>query len=221
MSLDSTYFSPLKPSKSDNIKAVALLYTVCKRVVVYVYNSQEFVDLYADYILNKCVERQFTAFKKGFLMVTNESPLKYLFRPEEVELLVCGSRVRKSCLIKFYCFTGSVVFTDIVSLVILQKLDFEALEKTTEYDGGYSKDSQIIKQVRFFSFSRPRPLCFNILLFSNSRRAVISCLLSCLLYLFFTEISGKLFTHLERSRRGCFFSSRLAQTEHQLAALQK
>uniref|UniRef100_A0A1A8JAE4 Ubiquitin-protein ligase E3A n=1 Tax=Nothobranchius kuhntae TaxID=321403 RepID=A0A1A8JAE4_NOTKU len=80
-------------------------------------NRQEFVDLYVEYILNKSVERQFKAFKKGFLMVTNESPLKYLFRPEEVELLICGSR----------------------------KLDFEALEKTTEYDGGYSKDSQIIK----------------------------------------------------------------------------
>ncbi|XP_061593598.1 ubiquitin-protein ligase E3A-like [Cololabis saira] len=80
-------------------------------------NRQEFVDLYVDYILNKSVDRQFGAFKKGFLMVTSESPLKYLFRPEEVELLICGSR----------------------------KLDFEALEKTTEYDGGYSKDSQIIK----------------------------------------------------------------------------
>lgn len=63
--------------------------------VTFIYNSQEFVDLYAEYILNKSVERQFKAFKKGFLMVTNESPLKYLFRPEEVELLICGSRVRK------------------------------------------------------------------------------------------------------------------------------
>ncbi|XP_053177880.1 ubiquitin-protein ligase E3A [Scomber japonicus] len=80
-------------------------------------NRQEFVDMYAEYILNKSVDRQFRAFKKGFLMVTNESPMKYLFRPEEVELLICGSR----------------------------KLDFEALEKTTEYDGGYSKDTQIIK----------------------------------------------------------------------------
>lgn len=61
---------------------------------VCVCNSQEFVDLYTEYILNKSVERQFKAFKKGFQMVTNESPLKYLFRPEEVELLICGSRVR-------------------------------------------------------------------------------------------------------------------------------
>lgn len=57
---------------------------------------QEFVELYTEYILNKSVETQFRAFKKGFLMVTNESPLKYLFRPEEVELLICGSRVRNS-----------------------------------------------------------------------------------------------------------------------------
>lgn len=80
-------------------------------------NRQEFVVTYADYMLNSSVETQFRAFKKGFLMVTKESPLQYLFRPEEVELLICGSR----------------------------KLDFEALEKTTEYDGGYSKDSQTIR----------------------------------------------------------------------------
>lgn len=55
---------------------------------------QEFVNLYADYILNKSVEKQFKAFRRGFHMVTNESPLKYLFRPEEIELLICGSRVR-------------------------------------------------------------------------------------------------------------------------------
>lgn len=56
--------------------------------------SQEFVAQYADYMLNKSVEKQFKAFRRGFHMVTNESPLKYLFRPEEIELLICGSRVR-------------------------------------------------------------------------------------------------------------------------------
>lgn len=54
---------------------------------------QEFVELYAEYMLNKSVEKQFKAFRRGFHMVTNESPLKYLFRPEEIELLICGSRV--------------------------------------------------------------------------------------------------------------------------------
>ncbi|XP_036834954.1 ubiquitin-protein ligase E3A isoform X1 [Oncorhynchus mykiss] len=80
-------------------------------------NRKEFVSLYSDYILNKSVERQFKAFRRGFQMVTNESPLKCLFRPEEVELLICGSR----------------------------NLDFHALEETTEYDGGYNKDCRIIK----------------------------------------------------------------------------
>lgn len=56
--------------------------------------AQEFVNLYTDYMLNKSVETQFRAFKKGFLMVTQESPLKHLFRPEELELLICGSKVR-------------------------------------------------------------------------------------------------------------------------------
>lgn len=76
--------------------------TFNKYFALYTYNSQEFVDMYADYILNKSVERQFKAFKKGFQMVTNESPLKYLFRPEEVELLICGSRVRKQSLVMIF-----------------------------------------------------------------------------------------------------------------------
>ena len=40
-----------------------------------------------------------------------------MFRAEELELLICGSPV----------------------------LDFEALEKNTEYDNGYSKDHPAIK----------------------------------------------------------------------------
>ena len=54
---------------------------------------QEFVDLYADFILNKSIEKQFRAFRRGFQMVTSESPLKILFRPNEIELLICGSEV--------------------------------------------------------------------------------------------------------------------------------
>lgn len=81
-------------------------------------NRKEFVAQYSEYILNKSVEKQFKAFRRGFHMVTNESPLKYLFRPEEIELLICGSR----------------------------NLDFLALEETTEYDGGYNRDSRIIKE---------------------------------------------------------------------------
>ncbi|XP_037934277.1 ubiquitin-protein ligase E3A isoform X2 [Teleopsis dalmanni] len=86
-------------------------------IIVNQQNKQEFVDLYCDFLLNKSIEKQFKAFKKGFEMVTDESPLKLLFRPEEVEMLVCGSR----------------------------KFDFNELEKSTEYEGGYSKETQIIK----------------------------------------------------------------------------
>ncbi|CAG4940317.1 unnamed protein product [Colias eurytheme] len=80
-------------------------------------NKQEFVELYADFLLNKSVESQFKAFRRGFIMVTDESQLSTLFRPEEVETLVCGSK----------------------------NFDFNELEKSTEYDGGYTPESQIIK----------------------------------------------------------------------------
>ncbi|CAL1540986.1 unnamed protein product [Lymnaea stagnalis] len=80
-------------------------------------NKQEFVDLYADYLLNKSIDQQFRAFKRGFLMVTSESPLKQLFRPEEIEMLVCGSQI----------------------------FDFHALEEATEYDGGFTDDSATIR----------------------------------------------------------------------------
>jgi ubiquitin-protein ligase E3 A len=43
--------------------------------------------------------------------------LEQLFRPEEVEQLMCGSR----------------------------DLDFGALEKVTQYDGGFNKNSQVIR----------------------------------------------------------------------------
>ncbi|XP_026680400.1 ubiquitin-protein ligase E3A [Diaphorina citri] len=54
-------------------------------------NKQEFIDLYSDFLLNTSIEKQFKAFRRGFQMVTDESPLSLLFRPEEIEQLVCGS----------------------------------------------------------------------------------------------------------------------------------
>ncbi|XP_052120401.1 ubiquitin-protein ligase E3A isoform X2 [Frankliniella occidentalis] len=81
-------------------------------------NRREFVDLYADFLLNKSVEKQFRAFRRGFQMVTDESPLHLLFRPEEIEQLVCGSK----------------------------NFDFNELEEATEYDGGYTAATTIIQQ---------------------------------------------------------------------------
>ncbi|XP_008203541.1 ubiquitin-protein ligase E3A isoform X1 [Nasonia vitripennis] len=80
-------------------------------------NKREFVDLYADFLLNQSVERQFKAFRRGFQMVTDESPLALLFRPEEIEQLVCGSKI----------------------------FDFAELEAATEYEGGYSVESEAIR----------------------------------------------------------------------------
>lgn len=87
------------------------------KIIVSQCNKHEFVELYADFLLSQSIEKQFKAFKKGFQMVTDESPLNLLFKPEEVELLVCGSK----------------------------DFDFIELEKSTEYEGDYSKDTEIIK----------------------------------------------------------------------------
>lgn len=99
-----------------------------EKIPVGQHNKQEFVELYADFLLTQSIEKQFKAFKKGFQMVTDESPLQLLFRPEEIELLVCGSK----------------------------KFDFDELEKSTEYEGGYSADSEIIKN--FWSVVHALPL---------------------------------------------------------------
>lgn len=80
-------------------------------------SKHEFVELYADFLLNKMVERQFRAFRSGFNMVTDDSPLANLFRPEELELLVCGS----------------------------QHYDFLELMKSAEYDGGYTSETAIVQ----------------------------------------------------------------------------
>ena len=78
-------------------------------------NKREYVELYVKYHLGTSVEKQFNAFAEGFFQVCNAETFK-LFRPEEVELLVCGS----------------------------PELDFEALEKNTKYDG-FTAESQIIR----------------------------------------------------------------------------
>ena len=52
-------------------------------------------------------------------MVTHDSSLRKLFRPDEIELLVAGSQV----------------------------LDFDQLASAADYDGGYTKDSSTIQYV--------------------------------------------------------------------------
>lgn len=109
-------------------------------ILYFVICFQEFVNLYADYLLNVSVDKKFRAFRRGFRMVTDESPLHLLFRPDEVELLVCGSKV---------CWMNNNnhnVIDSIKVIIIsnLQDFDFNELEKATEYEGGYTERSKII-----------------------------------------------------------------------------
>lgn len=53
-------------------------------------NRRDYVDLYARYLLDTAVARQFEPFKRGFFTVCGGNALS-LFRPEEIELLVRGS----------------------------------------------------------------------------------------------------------------------------------
>jgi hypothetical protein len=61
-------------------------------------------------------EEQFKAFKRGFFKVV-ASDIIEIFTPEELELLICGSK----------------------------KLDFKELQSTTQYVDGYKEDSNIAK----------------------------------------------------------------------------
>uniref|UniRef100_A0A5K3ELT9 HECT-type E3 ubiquitin transferase n=1 Tax=Mesocestoides corti TaxID=53468 RepID=A0A5K3ELT9_MESCO len=81
-------------------------------------NRQEFVDRTVDFLLNTSVRKQFSAFRKGFLSVVEDTPLFSLFSPSEVELLLRGS----------------------------QEYDFGELERVTEYEGDYNTETPVIRQ---------------------------------------------------------------------------
>jgi ubiquitin-protein ligase E3 A len=79
-------------------------------------NRAEYVQLYADYVLNRSIARPFEAFRRGFLTLCG-GPVFQLVHPMELERLVCGD----------------------------PHLDFRELRKGVKYEGGYSADSQIVK----------------------------------------------------------------------------
>jgi len=78
-------------------------------------NRAEYVRLYTQYLLVDSVATQSDAFLRGFESVCGGEAIQ-LFRWEELELLLCGS----------------------------PNLDFEALERVTQYDDGFSCDSPCI-----------------------------------------------------------------------------
>jgi len=79
-------------------------------------NRQEFVDLYVKYIFDESVEVQFNAFAKGLNKVCAGHALD-LFSPGELEFLLSGSPI----------------------------LDFDELERGTQYQDGFSSDSPTVK----------------------------------------------------------------------------
>uniref|UniRef100_A0A7S1KNI6 HECT-type E3 ubiquitin transferase n=1 Tax=Percolomonas cosmopolitus TaxID=63605 RepID=A0A7S1KNI6_9EUKA len=77
-------------------------------------NREEYVELYVKWKYITGVQKQFDAFNRGFRSVIGET--LELFKPQELELLVCGS----------------------------PKLDFDELKKGARYSEGYTEDSQQI-----------------------------------------------------------------------------
>ncbi|XP_036336674.1 probable E3 ubiquitin-protein ligase HERC4 [Rhagoletis pomonella] len=79
-------------------------------------NKKEFVDLYVDFIFNKAVENQFTAFRKGFMKVCWGRVLQ-IFKPDELMAVVVGN----------------------------EEYDWQALELQCEYKNGYNSGDQTIR----------------------------------------------------------------------------
>ncbi|XP_070834216.1 probable E3 ubiquitin-protein ligase HECTD2 [Chaetodon trifascialis] len=77
-------------------------------------NRKEYVQLYVDFLLNKSISKQFAAFYHGFHSVCASDALM-LLRPEEVEMLVCGS----------------------------PELDMSALQKAAQYEGYGKTDTTV------------------------------------------------------------------------------
>ena len=79
-------------------------------------NREEYVLRYVRWILVDSIRSQWDAFQTGVMHVMEDSSLD-LFLPEELELLVVGTPL----------------------------LEFDALEENTKYEGGYDKESEVVK----------------------------------------------------------------------------
>lgn len=81
-------------------------------------NREDYVSRYINHLVNEAVKRPFRGFQKGFYKVCGGNALK-LCRPEELQLLVCGS-------------SG-------------EDLDFHDLELGAQYDDGYEPNHPTIQ----------------------------------------------------------------------------
>ena len=79
-------------------------------------NREEYVLRYVSWILVDSISQQWEQFESGVMRIMEDASLD-LFLPEELELLVVGSG----------------------------ELDFKALESNTTYEGGYTAESEVVK----------------------------------------------------------------------------
>ena len=55
------------------------------------------MEEYSNWLLNDSISSHFNAFKEGFDLVMGQNCLADLFQPDELEMMICGSNVSRSC----------------------------------------------------------------------------------------------------------------------------
>jgi len=80
-------------------------------------NREEYIEAYCKWIFTTSVSRQHGSFAKGFNQCIGDTLFRQLFRPEELELVICGS----------------------------MELDFRCLQKSTNYQDGFSATTEAVK----------------------------------------------------------------------------
>ncbi|XP_068143352.1 probable E3 ubiquitin-protein ligase HERC4 [Drosophila tropicalis] len=85
-------------------------------ITVTMENRREFVQLYVDFVLNKCVELPYNAFHKGFMRVCSGRIIQ-IFQPEELMAMVVGN----------------------------EEYDWQVLQNNCEYKEGYTTADDTIK----------------------------------------------------------------------------
>lgn len=130
-----------------------------------------------EYILEKSIETQFRAFQRGFERVVS-GPVLRMFRPNELELLVCGSR----------------------------DLDFDALAKAAQYQDGYEKNSKIVQLCSNFLYKVSFFFYFRFTRKLQHVNRVHGCVHSSIRLVVCTDGFGKFFLNFRKRKRNDFSS---------------
>lgn len=102
-------------------------------------NKEEYVLLYTKWLLVDSVKAQHDEFERGFMRIMEDSSLEELLQPDELELLVVGT----------------------------PELDFNKLEESATYDGGFSADSPVVQNLWRFVKTAPQEIQLKFLKFTT------------------------------------------------------